>query len=609
MDGSPDGKGVSDKLLNIDFQNMSSYVSGIQTDTGQYMTRDTSYIMNFILKRERPMIETDSNILDLFRQNNMIAQQLLNLNFVFNFQDIAGAWPEYYLYNKRIGIWIDVQYDNKSLEYKDLYTNYQFIPKYNLSNGLYTQDNVLDHMRDYDCIDLVGVNKFTQPIFHWALENNPDYIFNLYSGCAPVVGDDIILEGGSFGWVDISLYTAHPWKMNWKWIKFKDCTNISEWYAEYDDAFTQKKYEKCFTKILNHSGSLAIGSNVFRKFYNDIDNDEWNLLWNILNEKEIWLSLVLRESEDSDYKLKIFESDDVIGIIIICNNLNNMVLYEMCHQENLLSYLESDIASDNPNISSDTIGLVIDIFHYIIGHGNVSNINLWDRWIRPNKVEFNNILDIYEENKIYLDQKSSEFKYVKPDTNTSRSYYSYLYRYSGNLVPYFINPDNPVFYNEFYRYYQWDNQRSDIMRKCSLLNKEKVDMVHPSIILGKDHEDIVSYFPWIKSGSYFYDDWNTDIAWGRDSSFWNLPPTIQFDIMLSRELSHSEIEEQIWEGFIQAIKDMSSSIDCPLYSAIIEHETEFKEFIYSNYSITQNFEYASLDNIEDIIYTVTYKLR
>lgn len=608
MDDSATGECVSDNLLNVDLENMNSYIQGVQADTGQYMTRDTSYIMDFILKRERPMLELDSALLDLFRQNNMIAQQILNLNFVFNIKDISGAWPEYYLYNKQVRIWIDVQYENKSLEYKDLYTNYQFIPKYNLQTGGYTRDNVLDFMEDYDCIDLVEANKFTQPVFHWTLVNNPNYIFNLYSGCSPYLENGMILEGGSFNWVDISLDEADPWKQNWKWIKFADKTGVANWRSDYDDNMSAGHPEYRFSKIIFNSGSLAIESNLFRKYFNDNDEAAWSDMMENLKSKNIWLTMILNTNQVAKYEFNFSTPGDNICIFIKCNNLDSMVLYKMCHNEDLPNIIEN-IPDGYDNVSADDMDLIKNLLRYIIGRNDASDKNMWDRWIRPNLVEFDNVMDIYREDKTMAGQSALEFKYVEPEDIR----YDYMYRYSGNLCPIFIDPEDPIFYNQYYRYYQWDNKRSDVMRECAILKNKRIPMKYPSIILGEDHGCNITYFPWIEGGdtgsSPFYVDWNTDMIWGRHNTLWNLPPTVMFRKEMPKNMSPEDIDNEIWNGFIEALRDMSSAQDCPLADVIEIHQPEFREYVNMNYKIIQNFEYKSLTDINNIIYTITYKLR
>ena len=138
-------------------------------------------------------------------------------------------------------------------------------------------------------------------------------------------------------------------------------------------------------------------------------------------------------------------------------------------------------------------------------------------------------------------------------------------------------------------------------------------MKYPSIILGEDHGCNITYFPWIEGGdtgsSPFYVDWNTDMIWGRHNTLWNLPPTVMFRKEMPKNMSPEDIDNEIWNGFIEALRDMSSAQDCPLADVIEIHQPEFREYVNMNYKIIQNFEYKSLTDINNIIYTITYKLR
>jgi len=629
MDMSATGSYVSDNLINVDFDNRKSFIQGVQANVGQYMVRDTSYVMDFLLKRERPILEFDSILLDLFRQNNMIAQQILNLNFVFNIEDISGAWPEYYLYNKKIGIWIDVQYDNKSLEYKDLYTNYQYIPKYDLASGISTDDNILDYMSDYKCLDLVDANKFTQPVFHWALVDNPNYMFNLYSGCAPYVGNGLVMEGGSFDWVDISLNSADYWRRNWKWVKFEDRAGAN-WRSIYDDVISNGHPEYEYSEIINKPESLAIGSNLFRKFYDDNDRDAWRDLWNRIGDRKLWLAIVMDDDPDLPrYDFEFNTMDDLLGIVIVCRNLDDAVLYNICHSADLeypegsgtfipgfLKYLfeatRNAATPDGQNpakISTNDESLINELFSYIVGYHPGSDKSLWDRWMKPNMVELECSLDIYDDSKIMLNQKAEEFRYVVSDNPK----YRYMYRYSGNLMPFFISTDNALYYNESFGYYRWDNDKVDIMRDCTVLKNKHIPMKYPSIVLGEAEMGTVTYYPWISRKDSelgnFYENWKMDILLDRKNIIWNLPPIIKFQVEMPGNYSPSRIDETILGGFLGALEELSGEGDCPLADAIREYPVEFNHFISENYTISNNFEYASLTDVDNIIYTVTYKLR
>ena len=55
-------------------------------------------------------------------------------------------------------------------------------------------DNVLNYLHDNESIELINKNKFGQNICHWSLNENTDYIFNVYDGFS-----GLYIEEDSYG--------------------------------------------------------------------------------------------------------------------------------------------------------------------------------------------------------------------------------------------------------------------------------------------------------------------------------------------------------------------------------------------------------------------------
>jgi hypothetical protein len=73
------------------------------------------------------------------------------------------------------------------IEVKDIYSNYEHIPRYDLYKNEYDKNfNVLDYLEENNSLNFIDKNKLVQSTFHWALQNKQDSIFNLYNGFAPV---------------------------------------------------------------------------------------------------------------------------------------------------------------------------------------------------------------------------------------------------------------------------------------------------------------------------------------------------------------------------------------------------------------------------------------
>lgn len=186
----------NNELLHIDFDKYESHIKGLCAEDGNIHTFDTTYILDKLLECERTVLETDSTILSVFSAQKIISTQLFNFSFIFNVEDIVPLQMVNELVSDRINMYVDMYstirddsglLKNKvKVELKDLYSNYEFIPKYNVeSSKLSKTKNVLDYMRDYDCVDIMNTNKYNEAIFHLALRDVGNEIFNLYSGFSP----------------------------------------------------------------------------------------------------------------------------------------------------------------------------------------------------------------------------------------------------------------------------------------------------------------------------------------------------------------------------------------------------------------------------------------
>jgi len=182
----PSKTGKNTELLYIDFKKQESFIKGINVKRGIIEIKDTSYVIDDLLSMQKPVLETDNTLLNLFSQNSIICTQLFNFNFIF---DLFELLPLVFLKDmtlKNFNVYVDMYIDNKKVDTKDIYTNYNFIPKYDIYTGKYTKENVLDYMNDNKVNDLVDKNKLAQSIFHWSYINNVNTVFNLYNGFSPI---------------------------------------------------------------------------------------------------------------------------------------------------------------------------------------------------------------------------------------------------------------------------------------------------------------------------------------------------------------------------------------------------------------------------------------
>ena len=189
-----------DELMYIDLKTGLSSIYGLNVTNGQQETKGLLYLSRNLRDREMPMMEFDEKILNEFEKNRIISPQLFNFNFIFDIDDMLNEWEKQQFSNLLTQFNIKINVEIKTGEitevYKDengqecnriveqfeqlpiadFYNNYEFISKIDSSN------NVLDYLRDYSLVSMIDKNKLCPTIFHWSLNDNDSYIFNLYDG-------------------------------------------------------------------------------------------------------------------------------------------------------------------------------------------------------------------------------------------------------------------------------------------------------------------------------------------------------------------------------------------------------------------------------------------
>lgn len=267
---------TNEDLLYINFNEVQSHIKGLHVESGMLKTIDTSYVVNNLLYQERPVLETDNMLVELFAQNKTICTQLFNFSFVFNIEDFLPVTMLENLKSERINAYVDVYYDKDKCPVKDIYSNYEFIPKYDIYTGKYTVDeNVLDYLQDNKAIELINKNKLVQGTFHWVFQNNTKSIFNLYNGFAPVnknpnyvsdYSEDRFCTGISNDAPDVFTDEFDENKNPLGVFKYKDLTDI---YSNVD-----------------FSDKIENDDNYYSVDLSDLDSKEYQYFGNILISNE-----------------------------------------------------------------------------------------------------------------------------------------------------------------------------------------------------------------------------------------------------------------------------------------------------------------------------------
>lgn len=200
----------------LDLENKQACIKGIDAEKGIARVADISYIMDDLLSIDRTVLETDSMLCNVFKNEHMISHNILNLNFVFNIEDFVPASFLKDLILKDINAYVNVYTEptitEGSSEYTyvssnkttagvrkisnliksdvyDILSNYDNLPKYNSYQGEYDSKNIYDKTKENSNINLLGTNRLCQHIFHWRSISSNN-VFNLSSSFSPYYDND-----------------------------------------------------------------------------------------------------------------------------------------------------------------------------------------------------------------------------------------------------------------------------------------------------------------------------------------------------------------------------------------------------------------------------------
>lgn len=241
-------KKVDNDLMYISYgdngKNQMATMHGINLTSGQDMTTTMSTMVPDMISTERTMYQFDNMILDKFASNEMIAHQILNMCFHFNFDDIVTKEYRKSMLFDRFNVYVDcltpyhenvngvdiVKY--RSVEIRDIYSNYDKIDAFRIDyqgfNDLEYSDelNVFDYLKDDKCVDLMHTNKMMQSVFHFSYYDNDKIMFNLYNGFSPYISDvngtNVQIQGLYCNQPDILVREYSKYKRNTEFISFYD---------------------------------------------------------------------------------------------------------------------------------------------------------------------------------------------------------------------------------------------------------------------------------------------------------------------------------------------------------------------------------------------------
>lgn len=499
--------------FSINLSSKEAKVYGLDVTSGIMKYCDCKYLVDNLISRERPMMETDFMICDVFRSNHIINHHLFNFNFIFNIDDILSHIVEDALIGNAIKLNIRVFVGDEELSKKSFYTNYEAIYRYVIGQDNKKPANIFSYLNDYKFIDQIDKNKFDQQICHWSIDGNNQYIFNLYKGFGPMYYDHNkrkYINNRYFNSPDLyrSEYMVHFNNLNW---------------CNFDMEFD-----------LNDMNSFEMEKKVVIKENNINIEKEWEEISSNFNS--VWVNNVKYSQDEYTDDLYVYlgicKNDDFVKIRlyntlnidrnISCRYINNKLLI-LSNNVNLLTFrgfrniLKTIVFDEihdmcNSQELEDTYNALIRLKNKIEGH-----------IIYPKNIKlFGSLTQTLADGP---SPSIREVSYVK--NNTIKS----IERYDGYLRPTFIDLEDPSFFNFIYT---------------------KKDTPTDKMYLLKNYDGFPAIYP---SLDYYY------VQANKSSEY--IPETVEYKCM-----SHSRV--MVIEDKIHKVIEKPSNFDTAVCNLIRE---------------------------------------
>lgn len=555
-----------DDLMNISFNSKRATISGLNASTGLFNVCEVNEIIDNLTLIERPLLETDNSLIQTFINNTILSKQLFNFNLCFNIEDIfSGSSIVNNINGDSVSVQIDVFIGNDKLDKKDFYTNYEFINKAVIDsnkNNTAQVYNVLDYLHDYECIDLINKNKFCQSIFHWSLNDNNDYIFNVYNGFSGLCIDENIISEINHQ------YECAPNTVNKKY-------NRNENNAGWINTVKVNTWNE-FYKYLNKTNIYKSNGTYINGISSYINGIKYNYIPFFDNDK---------------YMISLYADDKLMAKII--NSIDAINLYEnslyFIHQNDLLIFISN-------NMDNLTYSKFYDILYDVNSkkYFNISDklsiyylneiYKMMNSKVDQSLIILNNTLQYYNVNG--PSNKISEITYLKNNS------YEYVNRYDGKIKPCFIDMDD----NKYNILYYKDKITDAHNNKYINYIKLGYEPLYPSIdycaiksIKNWEYNKTTSEINSIIRNNYT----QFEYTWFNTNKYFILKPEISFVYN-----DDNKTDESIEDAISKYLSRFYNIDDNRLIS-----------YIMNKYAVIDNWDYISNDNIDSFIHNITLKLK
>lgn len=559
-------------------------IRGISIKTGRWTTisLDSNYLSENLKDQEMPMMEFDNKIVSQFKENNIICPQLFNFNFLFDIDDLVNDWERNVIRenaDRDFHIKIGVNIDGEELDIVDFYTNYEYIP------SVVPDKNVLSELRDYECVDLVDKNKINPHIFHWCLEDNENYLFNLYRGFGtPEMPESY--DGAS----NLYIREYKPLLRNNKWmlkslndnfIEFNEVRallflqNIADKQAHlYEYIMETFNRNGCWLNNVKYHTNETIHIGVFC-----VPNNQpiYNAVKNSIENDDTWIPMYdMPKDQLRDNAFFNVQKSDITGEW----------------------YLTCIVVGDNNarGLGAFTFQNMIESCNYKMEDGSDFSLkNIFsDFSINNNPPQITIPYPCMYRIATSPDSNTEEIEYIDKRSKTPVS----VYRYSGNIKPSFTSINNDykrARFNYMYHMTKVDS-RNYSRTPYARYSSSKYEMKYPSI----GFFPIKKFTNDISSDSIYVNTPNNvnlkhETAWFNNSNMYYLPTEIRWTIEYDQKNGRKTIDELV---------------DMKLQEMYPEETFYLKwKYIKSLYNYESDFKYASIDSITNYIYDIKLTLK
>lgn len=566
-------EGGNDNCLAIHLDKGTSQISGLDVMSGSNKVIDLPYLVKNLTSRERSLLEFDNMIINQFEDNGLIAHQLVNFNLCFNLEDIIPNSFIQEFMGGQFGVKVFTQIGDNKLDIVDFFSNYEFIPRKECGpmplsdttqrSGQSTTPNVLEYLKDYNCVDIIDKNKIVQSTIHWSLIDNNDYILNAYNGFGGYINDGEKIIKIPY------LYDNTPDLISD--VYSKSLNNIG--WANHIELPSNEEYGPSISSI---AGNIVYwyekASDFSNRWVNNIKYNEKDPRYKLKV-----LTVYTEEYLEDDEKIKTIYTDDNpnlkerkhIGILTwsardLFWTEDNAFLVFISNDRNLLTF--RGILNKKPKSDDEKLNDYLDTLFAIMKSADPSS--------NPPLISIGSTVDLVKTKAPSL--SATEHEYVKNDNKGIC-----ILRYSGKVRPTFINPINTSDINFNFEYYK-DLVENYNKSKYRLYDGSGLSPKFPSIdyfSILKQKQDYVNLNPDFDQNIYEFTRFNNNLI--------VLTPS---EVSLQCTANNKEDVER-------AIDDSLKFIDMDI------------NYIKSLYDISINFDYIDDTNINSYNYDIKLKLK